>query len=74
MRIVYFPNFYPTESQIVAEAEVLEMLRLGHKIYVLPIWGSRASDSKIPVELRGRVLRLSVELEGGRRERRSREA
>ena len=63
MRIAYFMNFYPVKSQIVAEDEVLEMIRLGHDVYVLSIWGALADDSKIPAVLRNCVLRFPVGLE-----------
>jgi glycosyltransferase involved in cell wall biosynthesis len=58
MRIAYFMNFYPVESQIVAEDEMVEMVRLGHQVYVFPIWGALEGDWKIPEELRGRVFRF----------------
>jgi len=59
MKIGYFLNFYPTEARLVAEEEMLEMLELGHEIYVFPLLGRLAPVEAIPAVLRERVYYLS---------------
>jgi len=62
MKIGYFLNFYPTEARLVAEEEMLEMLELGHEIYVFPLLGRLAPVEAIPAVLRERVYYLQMEI------------
>ena len=58
MRIAYFFNSYPTETHLTAEDEILALMALGHEIYIVSVWGQRGPDSKIPPQLRDRVVRI----------------
>jgi len=58
MRIAYFLNFYPTESQVVAEKEALKLMESGHEIFIYSVWNQGSIDSRIPAELRDKLIRI----------------
>lgn len=56
MKIAYCLNFYPVESRLVAEEEILKMQELGNEVYVFPLLGRLASLEAVPESLKGRLF------------------
>lgn len=58
MRIVYFVNQYPVLNQPVYEDEAKVLLRKGHQVWIVPVWGALAPPEGVPEELKERVLQM----------------
>ena len=64
MNILYFLNFFPTRHRNVAHDEILELIRSGHEIRVIAVWGGEKTQAaRLPFEvfcLRHRVRILTL--------------
>jgi colanic acid/amylovoran biosynthesis glycosyltransferase len=58
VRIVYFVNQYPVLNQPVYEDEAKVLLRMGHQVWIVPVWGQLAPLDGAPEELKERVLQM----------------
>ncbi len=47
---------------MVAEDEMIQMIKLCHQIFIFPLWGKLPNKDKIPAALKGRIYYPSTKL------------
>ncbi len=58
MRLLYFVNHYPVANQPVYEDEARTLIRMGHEVWLIPVWGPLVELTKTPDDLRDRLLEM----------------